>query len=164
MKRDLAWPWPWVNCIWCLDIHKHQQTRMECIIIRWEARARTLVRQIAKSADYIRTWPDIWRHNLMTWHDIDLKFSQYVSNLSTRGYSKFRGDLPGFTRVIRFAKNHEGGVHSTPLQVRGLIWFSLSRRIECYICIMHVDLEVALSSRDLSSTVDFDFMRSSYTY
>ena len=36
----------------------------------------------------------------MTSLDIDLKFSQYVSNWSTRGYSKFRGDPPRFTRVI----------------------------------------------------------------
>ena len=82
---------------------------MECILIRWEARTRTLVRQIAKSADFFRTWPDIWRHNLISWHDIDLKFSQYVSNWSTRGYDKFRGDPSRFTRVIR-EKLWGGGV------------------------------------------------------
>ena len=73
---------------------------MECILMRWEARTRTIVRQIAKSADFVRTWPDIWRHDLMTWHDIDLKFLQYVSNWPTRGYCKFRGDPPRFAWVI----------------------------------------------------------------
>ena len=85
---------------------------MECILIRWEARTRTIVRQIAKSADFVRTWPEIWRHNLMTWHDIHFNFFfQYVSNLSTRGYCKFRCDPLRFTRVIR---EKPWGVRSTP--------------------------------------------------
>ena len=81
---------------------------MKCILVRWEARTSTLVRQIAKSVDFVRIWPDIWRHSLMTWHDIDLKFSQYVSNWSTGEYSKFR-----FTRVI-CKKNHGGGPFHPP--------------------------------------------------
>ena len=92
---------------------------MECILIRWEARTRTIVRQVAKSADFVWTWPDIWRHKLMTWHDIDLKLLQYVSNWSTRGYCKFRGDPPRFTRVIR--EKTMGRSIRSPLQVRGLI-------------------------------------------
>ena len=91
---------------------------MEWILMRWEARTRTLVRQIAESANFVRTWPDIWRHNLMIWHDIDLKFSQYVSNWSMRGYGMFRGDPPRFTWVIC---EKPSGVRWNPLQVRGLI-------------------------------------------
>ena len=91
---------------------------MHTHVIRSEAKTRTLVRQIAKFAHFVRTWLHIWRHNLMTWHDINLKFSQYVSNWSPRGYSKFRGDPPRFTRVI-CEKPIVGPFD--PLQVRGLM-------------------------------------------
>ena len=36
------------------------------------------MRQIAKSADFGQTWFELWRHFLMAWHDIDLKFTEYV--------------------------------------------------------------------------------------
>ena len=115
---------------------------MECILIRWEARTRTLVRQIAKSADFVRTWPYIWRHNLMTWHDIDLKFSQSMSNWSTRWYCNFRVDPPRFTWVIR---EKPWGVCLTPLQVRGLMQLlkrlyegNLKYKINNTACVMRV--------------------------
>ena len=62
--------------------------------------------------DVITWWPDM----TSTWN---FHSSQYMSNWSTRGYCKFRGDPPHFTRVIR---EKPWGVRSTPLQVRGLTW------------------------------------------
>ena len=41
------------------------------------------IRQIAKSDDFIQTWPDIWRHNFVAWH-LRSKFSGRVKLITKR--------------------------------------------------------------------------------
>ena len=82
---------------------------MECILIRWEARTRTLCdrsQNLPISSEHdltydIMTW---WPDMTSTWN-----FSQFVSNWSAWGYCKIRGDPPRFTRV-NCEKKHGGSV------------------------------------------------------
>ena len=93
LPLDLAWPWPRGNCKWLLDIYKHQLCCLQCKRILPRARNPDTIDR--RSVDFIRTWPDIWRHNFVTWH-LRSKYSGHVSNWLKRRYWKLRCDPTPF--------------------------------------------------------------------
>ena len=106
--------------------------------IRWEAGKLIHGRQITKSTDFDRTWPDMWRHNLMIWHNNDLKFFRVCIKLINAKFDwvlKSRCDLPRFTRVLR--KKKHGGLFDPYTSARALVshilnW-AVSRRIRVFL-------------------------------